>query len=1091
MHLTDKRLFNFDDSLYHALEITDGTAIEVNPDEMMAYSINKELENIQKGRNLKDILSEKDYKKYSAALAKKLNKPASEITEKDLLLEKNGWMADYLAKGEMPTFVDAYLFSTAKKQGKWVGGIEDITDQAGLLENIDKTDIEFMLAKNSKNVVDSSVEYMIKLYGTQDIEGMYSLSAQQDSAAHYALLTKRNIKMSYRIDSIAHARSMLFAIGAAHLAGDDGVIALLRKRGFNVAPVMGSRKINSKDYTYTERPIPWNAVTDKQGLYSVMMPGNPVATKIGGLVDAKFYFDLTAFSGYCTMAMISSAKTQNPESAFKDVAANMFKDNKNLKSVSITNNGVAGMEYVAPVQNMHARVQLYMKGNMMYVVMFYGLKKDSLYGSNAKQFFDSFVIKDIPTTEEKLYNDTLAGVVTTLPVQLEYSPQLTHQNVNGWQVTGYTGADAKAGVYVAKFDKRPIKGDNIVSDSLIFEDTRKGMMEKFKETKSERLTIGGNNAAYFKGELNGYYISVLNIVRGNHNVVIMAVGDSAAIHQPVYDNIINNVKFVPYKSTQWKSCTTADSALTVWAPEDFIDSKTDTTLSKNSFLSYDSSTSMNIIVSVHKLKTYTWYSSDSAFWHVANKKLLDDGDSLVSSVCSRNGDVRINEMVVKRGDREVFSRIKQYQYGKVLYEITLRGEKDVINSANVNKLMDEVQFNQSRVDFDVTKSRAALLISDLSSKDSAVVNEAYDDMKGAGFDSVDIPLLHECLVKKYVAPNDSEDSSAINDRAAEMLCYFASPSTIKFASNKYNKLTGDKKYLRQTILYLLSMIRTKESYDSLFSLIKANPKDELFTYFSYRVSDSLKLAANYADDMLSYLKDTTRGMQMVNVLNQLLDSSLITLDPIKKHESEFIALAKYDVSSDDRSKRSFDLMNILAKIKTPKSLAALRGYLNIKGQRFMKEQAAILLVKNNQPVSATVLNSIAADPRTRKRLYDDLKEIKKQALFPKLYLTQKSLSESDLYDIASDQDYDVKTIKFVAEKTATYHNKKYKFYLFKVTVEDDGGSYLGVTGGYDIAGKSVEPKEDLSSMNFDEEFDASKINDQFKKWLDSFNEEEE
>lgn len=86
MHLTDKRLFNFDDSLYHALEVTDGTAIEVNPDEMMTYTLNKALEGIDKGRNLKDILNEKDYKKYSEALAKKLNKPASEITEKDLAL---------------------------------------------------------------------------------------------------------------------------------------------------------------------------------------------------------------------------------------------------------------------------------------------------------------------------------------------------------------------------------------------------------------------------------------------------------------------------------------------------------------------------------------------------------------------------------------------------------------------------------------------------------------------------------------------------------------------------------------------------------------------------------------------------------------------------------------------------------------------------------------------------------------------------------------------------------------------------------------------------------------------------------------------
>src|ERR1700736_51659 len=37
MHLSDKRLFRFDDSVYRAIEKTDGLAIEVNPDEMGAY----------------------------------------------------------------------------------------------------------------------------------------------------------------------------------------------------------------------------------------------------------------------------------------------------------------------------------------------------------------------------------------------------------------------------------------------------------------------------------------------------------------------------------------------------------------------------------------------------------------------------------------------------------------------------------------------------------------------------------------------------------------------------------------------------------------------------------------------------------------------------------------------------------------------------------------------------------------------------------------------------------------------------------------------------------------------------------------------
>ncbi|MDH7462214.1 TraB/GumN family protein [Chitinophagaceae bacterium 26-R-25] len=1086
MHLTDKRLFNFDDSLYHALEVTDGTAIEVNPDEMMAYSFNQELENMQKGKYLKDILSEKDYEKYSAALAKKLNKPANEITEKDLLLEKNSWTTEYLAKGEMPTFVDAYLFYTAKKQAKWVGGIEDITDQAGLLENIDKADIEFMLNKSAKNIADNMMEQMIAQYVNQDIDELCRFTSGEDSAKHEAIITRRNIKMAYRIDSMAHTRAMLFAIGAAHLANDEGVINLLRKRGFTVTPVIGSKKISSKEYKYDEKPTPWYTVNDKQGLYTAMMPGNPFAKGVSGVVDAQFYFDLSSYSGYGIMSIVTPGKIQNRDSVFQAFAANMFKGDKKLKPTPVVKDSLTGVEYMSSMRGMSSRVQLFTKGNVIYVPMFYALKKDSLSGANAKKFFDSFVMKDAPFAYGMLYNDSLAGVVTTLPMELEYSGQLSHLVVKGWKVVAYAGGDAGSGSYVVKFDKRPIKGRNIVSDSLIFEETRLGMREKFKETKNERLKIGGYNAAYFEGEINGFKGRILNIVRGNHNVAIMAVGDSVAIFQPVYNDMFGNIKFVPYNNLTWKPCTVADGGLTVWAPEDFIDSKTDSTLSKNSYLSYDSSISMNIYVSVDTLNKYRWYSSDSAFWETNNKGFVNEGDSLISSVDSYTGKIRTSELVIKRKNTQLFTRAKEYQYGTIVYTVVLRSEADVINSEKVNKLMNDVHFNKPMIDFDVTKSRAAQLLNDLSGKDSATVNEAYDEMKNASFDSSDIAMLHECLIKKYSAPSAGEDSSAINERTARILSGLGARSTIKFASDNYNSLTGDKKYLKPNILYMLSTMRTKESYDSLFSLIKANPKDDLFPYFSYRVTDSLKLAANYGNDVLGYLKDSSRGMQMVNILNQLHDSSLIALEPISKHENEFIALAKNDLSGKDHSKRSFDLMSILSKLKTQKSLATLRGYLNIKDQRFIKEQAVVLLAKNNQPLSATVLNSLAADPQTRARLYNDLKEIKKHALFPKLYLTQKSLGESSLCDVVSSDDYDVKAIKFIAEKTATYNNKKYKFYLFKVTLDDDRGSYLGVAGGYDIAGKSAEAEEDLSSMYYEEEFDAAKINELFKAWMQGF-----
>jgi len=62
MHLNDKRLFMFGDSVYQAIEQSEGLAIEVNPDEMGAYYINQLFDQLENSKKLADILKDKDYK---------------------------------------------------------------------------------------------------------------------------------------------------------------------------------------------------------------------------------------------------------------------------------------------------------------------------------------------------------------------------------------------------------------------------------------------------------------------------------------------------------------------------------------------------------------------------------------------------------------------------------------------------------------------------------------------------------------------------------------------------------------------------------------------------------------------------------------------------------------------------------------------------------------------------------------------------------------------------------------------------------------------------------------------------------------------
>jgi uncharacterized protein len=51
------------------------------------------------------------------------------------------------------------------------------------------------------------------------------------------LLYNRNRKWARELDTLLPGKSLLIAVGAAHLPGKDGVIELLRREGYTVDPI--------------------------------------------------------------------------------------------------------------------------------------------------------------------------------------------------------------------------------------------------------------------------------------------------------------------------------------------------------------------------------------------------------------------------------------------------------------------------------------------------------------------------------------------------------------------------------------------------------------------------------------------------------------------------------------------------------------------------------------------------------------------------------------------------------------------------------------------------------------------------------------
>ena len=135
------------------------------------------------------------------------------------------------------------LLDMARKQNKTVAGLETAEYQMSMFDSIPyDVQARMLVASIQENDGSGDEEYrkMIDLYKAQDITAMGALITQEgDELANYEqlLLTNRNRNWIPVMARMMGTTPTFFAVGAGHLGGPKGVIALLRAAGYTVTSV--------------------------------------------------------------------------------------------------------------------------------------------------------------------------------------------------------------------------------------------------------------------------------------------------------------------------------------------------------------------------------------------------------------------------------------------------------------------------------------------------------------------------------------------------------------------------------------------------------------------------------------------------------------------------------------------------------------------------------------------------------------------------------------------------------------------------------------------------------------------------------------
>lgn len=134
------------------------------------------------------------------------------------------------------------LMGMAKKQNKEVIGMETVADQLKVFDAIPLESQAKMLLETLDKYGEQAGEMqaLMATYKKQDINALYENIKKSSFGTEQfeeVLLTNRNRAWIDKISRLSGEKAMFYAVGAGHLGGPNGVIALLRGKGFTVIPV--------------------------------------------------------------------------------------------------------------------------------------------------------------------------------------------------------------------------------------------------------------------------------------------------------------------------------------------------------------------------------------------------------------------------------------------------------------------------------------------------------------------------------------------------------------------------------------------------------------------------------------------------------------------------------------------------------------------------------------------------------------------------------------------------------------------------------------------------------------------------------------
>ena len=1103
MHVSSKMVFHLPDTFYYAIKNVEAVALELNPDVWQGQMVKLDqlqlnYKNFSQAPNA-DYINERSFQldKYEDELKAALS------TEPTVL---NGLLyRSYKSKEdfEEDTFLDLYIFQTGKKLGKRATGVENYYET----EKIVLEAYSDMAKEKERKTIDTDGESMMGIsrkmedaYRAGDLDLLDSLSDMMDASEAFRnkFMYKRNEIQANSIDTIIKKSSLFVGVGAAHLAGDKGVIEMLRRKGYTLRPIIMSARNGFEKEQVDKLKVPVKFITHsaEDEFYKVDVPGPlyKMASDVSGL-DRRQYADMSNGAYYLlTRIKTHAAFVGNTEQQVLKKVDSLLYENipgKIIKKTEIKKNNYNGYDITNRTRRGDIqRYQIFVTPFEVLVFKMSG-KENYVDGPEAERFFSSIELKE-PVTGWINFEPAQGGFKVNLPQQPhQFLNTSTADDVDRWE---YEAIDKSTG------NAFLILKNSVNNFRFLEEDTADlGLMEEsfklseFMKEQQQRTisSFNGYPAMDTRSVLqDGRTVKAKFIIKGSHYYLL-----AAAVNTPAknIDDFFSTFQFTSFKYPQGQNFVDTFLHYTVKTPivpelEEnlraliekmgsdpgyrfgFSAVETYWPKAKNALFKSDS-TGEIIAVAMQQYPKYYCVKDSAAFWKeeindylkrtdfiLAKKEPVTTNDGLRGySLILRdtNSSRQINRLLLLKNDR--------------LYRVVSIGDTSNHQSDFVKNFYATFRPLNNSSERNIFTSTIDDFLKDFFSTDSATHVKAQSSISNIYYTKKDIPKIVDAINRLKYGDKDYRDSKS---RFIAELAYITdstvTPQIITALKEIYYK-TADTSTFQNVVYKGLAKKKTKDSYALLNELLLQDPpvfvnNYEYNTFFN-DINDSLALAKQLFPGILQLSTITEYKDNINSLLVTLVDSNFITG---KEYENYFTKIY-FDAKLELKKQQSKDEKILELESNDNNEPRIFTGYNNTKSKLddyavllmpfydkpavktffdkilYSKDPAlqlstAVLMLRNNKFVPDSILVNLAAKNEYRGKLFKLLENAKLLNKFPRQYKNQVDIAKSLLSSSKLD------SVVYLSHRPITFRNKKGNLYFFKYRVKKDDAWKIGISG---------------------------------------------